>query len=259
MKGRLEGQVAIVTGAGRGIGRGVAQALLEEGAKVVVSQRSTDELERTAAALREYGEVSAFGCDVADRAQVHALCDHALRQFGGLDVMVANAGLALGAPFLEITEEDWDRQIEVNLKGAFLCGQAAAQRMVQRGTKGRIILISSICATAAEPDCAHYNASKGGVSALCKSMALDLARYGIVTNAIAPGWILSSATEDVAAPYTAEGGEPFPLSPIGRIGRPADIGGAAAWLADPRTDWVSGAVVTVDGAQTAALGMLEAA
>jgi NAD(P)-dependent dehydrogenase (short-subunit alcohol dehydrogenase family) len=233
--------------------------LLEEGAKVVVSQRSVDELERTADELREYGEVSAFRCDVSDRGQVHALCDHALSEFGGLDVMVANAGLSLWAPFLEITEEDWDRQIEVNLKGAFLCGQAAAQRMVDRGTKGRIILISSICAIAAEPDCAHYNASKGGVSALCKAMALDLAKYGIVTNAIAPGWILSAATEDLAAPYAAEGGDRFPLSPIGRIGRPADIGGAAVWLADPRTDWVSGAVVTVDGAQTAALGMLEAA
>jgi NAD(P)-dependent dehydrogenase (short-subunit alcohol dehydrogenase family) len=125
--------------------------------------------------------------------------------------------------------------------------------MAAAGTKGRIILISSICATAAEPDCAHYNASKGGVSALCKSMALDLAPYGIVTNAIAPGWILSSATEEFVSEGQLAGEERFPLNPVGRIGSPEDIGRAVAWLADPRTTFVSGAVVTVDGAQTAAL------
>jgi NAD(P)-dependent dehydrogenase (short-subunit alcohol dehydrogenase family) len=256
MSRRLEGQVAVVTGAGRGIGRGIARSLLEEGAKVVISQRSAEGLDQAAADLEALGPVSSFPCDVSDREQVHALCDHAIERFGGLDVLVANAGVSFSAPFLELAEEDWDTQIAINLKGVFLCGQAAAQRMVDAGTKGRIVLISSICAAAAEPDCAHYNASKGGVSALCKSMALDLAPYGIVTNAIAPGWILSTATESIAAPYT-ESGERFPLNPIGRIGLPEDIGGAVAWLADPRTTFVSGAVITIDGAQTAALGYLD--
>jgi 3-oxoacyl-[acyl-carrier protein] reductase len=246
----------VVTGGGRGIGRGIARSLLEEGARVVIAQRSREGLEAVATELRAYGPVSLFACDVSKRAEVQALCDHAIAEFGKLDIMVANAGIDPHSPFLELTEEQWDLVMAVNLKGAFLCGQAAAQRMAASGTRGRIVLVSSICATAAEADCAAYNASKGGVSALCKSMAVDLAQYGILTNAIAPGWIRSTLTEAVK-PRILSGEERFPLNPVGRIGQPEDIGGAVAWLADPRTTFVSGSVVVVDGAQTALLAGLE--
>jgi NAD(P)-dependent dehydrogenase (short-subunit alcohol dehydrogenase family) len=136
MSGRLAEQVAVVTGGGRGIGRGIARSLLEEGASVVIAQRSVHEIEEAAAELGQHGSVSAFPCDVSDRAQVQALCDHAVDHFGALDVLVANAGVSYSSPFLELSEEDWDATIAINLKGAFLCGRrlhSGWQPPAQRG------------------------------------------------------------------------------------------------------------------------------
>jgi NAD(P)-dependent dehydrogenase (short-subunit alcohol dehydrogenase family) len=258
MVGTLAGNVAVVTGGGRGIGVGIAQALLEEGASVVISQRTPDELERAAAELSQFGPVSFKVCDVTKRAQVEALLDYAIETYGRLDVLAANHGMDHRSKFLELTEEAWDQVIDVNLKGMFLCGQAAAQRMVSSRTKGRIVLTSSICGPAAEPDCAHYNTSKGGVSALCKAMAVDLAPYGITTNVVSPGWILTQNTEFMVTPAQLAGEEPFPVNPLGRIGRPLDIGRAVAYFADPRNSFVSGVILPVDGAQTAELVYLDA-
>jgi glucose 1-dehydrogenase len=257
MTGILAGSVAVVTGGGQGIGIGIAQALLEEGASVVIAQRSEEQLLNAVAELAQYGPVSHQVCDVTDRAQVEALFDHAEQTFGRLDVLAANHGMDHRSNFLELEESDWDRVIDVNLKGMFLCGQAAAKRMVAAGTKGRIVLTSSVCGPAAEADGAHYNTSKGGVSALCKAMAVDLAPYGITTNAVAPGWILSQNTEFMVTPAQLAGEERFPVNPVGRIGLPIDIGRAVAWLADPRSSFVSGVVLPVDGAQTAQLTYLD--
>lgn len=253
MNGKLVGQVAIVTGGGRGIGPGIARALLEEGASVVITQRSAAELEATAVSLREHGQVSAFPCDITQRAEVEALCEYAFAEYGRLDIMVANAGGGDGGPFLDLTDDVWESTLALNLGGTFACAQEAARRMVENETRGRIVLISSICAFAAEANAAAYNVSKAGVNALCKSMAVDLAEYGIVTNAIAPGWIRSSNTVDELSPAMLSGEERFPLNPQGRIGEPEDIGRAVAWLADPSTTFVSGAVIVVDGAQTSFL------
>lgn len=225
---------------------------------MVISQRTRPELERAAAELTRFGPVAYQVCDVTDRAQVEALFDFTTETFGRLDVLAANHGMDHRSKFLELDETDWDRVMSVNLKGMFLCGQAAARRMVASRTRGRIVLTSSICGPAAEADCAHYNASKGGVSALCKAMAVDLAEYGIVTNAVAPGWILSQNTEFMVTPGQLAGTERFPINPIGRIGLPLDIGRAVAWLADPRTTFVSGVIIPVDGAQTAELAYLDA-
>ena len=249
----LDGKVAIVTGAGRGIGRGIAEQLLASGARVVLSQRSEDELHQVAEELGALGEVSALACDVSKADHAQALADHALTVFGGLNIMVANAGTSSYSPFLEMKEEDWDRVLNVNLKGSYLCGQAAAQRMAAAGDGGRIVLISSICATAAEPNSAPYTVSKGGVSALAKAMAVDLAPHRITVNAIAPGWIHSTSTSAITPEPLLKGEEPFPLNPLQVIGRPAQIGSTVVWLAGPGAEFTTGSVITVDGGQTAVL------
>jgi glucose 1-dehydrogenase len=251
--GQLEGLAAVVTGAGRGIGRGIAEMLLRAGAKVVISQRSQNELHATAAELDQLGTVAAYPCDVSKRDEVQALCDHAVSTFGTLDIMVANAGTSSYSPFLELTEDDWDRVVGVNLKGAYLCGQAAAQRMVAGGNGGRIVLISSICASAAEPNSAPYTVSKGGVSALTKAMAVDLAPHRITVNAIAPGWIHSTATTAITPEPLVAGIERFPLNPLGVIGHPQEIGAAVVWLAGRDASFTTGSVLTIDGGQTAEL------
>jgi NAD(P)-dependent dehydrogenase (short-subunit alcohol dehydrogenase family) len=249
----LEGQVAVVTGAGRGIGRGIAEELLTAGAKVVISQRNESELQVVAKELGELGEVSAFACDVSLRHEAQALCDHAVAEFGKLDLLVANAGTSSYSPFLEMKEEDWDRVLGVNLKGCYLTGQAAAQRMAAAGNGGTIVLISSICASAAEPNSAPYTASKGGVSALAKAMAVDLAPHRITVNAIAPGWIHSTSTSAITPEPLLTGEQPFPLNPLEVIGQPKQIGSTVVWLASPGGSFTTGSVITVDGGQTAVL------
>jgi glucose 1-dehydrogenase len=251
--GPLAGRSAVVTGAGRGIGRGIAEMLLKAGAQVLIAQRSETELEATATELGQLGTVAAYPCDVAKRDEVQALCDHAVATFGALDIMVANAGTSSYSPFLELDEDDWDRVLGINLKGAYLCGQAAAQRMVAGGNGGTIVLISSICASAAEPNSAPYTASKGGVAALAKAMAVDLAPHGITVNAIAPGWIHSTSTSKITPAPLLTGAEPFPLNPTGVIGDPQEIGAAVVWLASGNARFTTGSVITIDGGQTAAL------
>ena len=227
--------------------------LLRAGAKVMLSQRSLDELEATAAELGQHGTVAAHPCDVSNRDEVQALCDQAVTTFGALDIMVANAGTSSYSPFLELTEADWDRVLGVNLKGAYLCGQAAAQRMAAAGNGGRIVLISSICASAAEPNSAPYTASKGGISALTKAMAVDLAPHRITVNAIAPGWIHSASTSAITPEPLLAGKERFPLNPLGVIGRPQEIGAAVVWLSGSDASFTTGAVITIDGGQTVEL------
>jgi len=251
---RLEGQVALVTGGGRGIGRGVAKKLLQEGARVEVASRTASDLEETLGLLSEDGEIAARACDVSDADAVRKLVDDIQSRFGSLDILVCSHGVYnADVPFLELTEDAWRRTISVNLTGAFLCGKAAAQAMVERGRGGRIVNVSSINALASEPQCADYNASKGGLHSLTRSMAIDLARHGITVNVVAPGWIRSP----MSAPYLTEdilsGRQTFNL--VRRVGEPEEIGGVVAWLADPDTTYVTGATIVVDGGQTAMLPM----
>jgi gluconate 5-dehydrogenase len=250
----LEGKVAMVTGGGRGIGRGVARALLAAGGRVEVTARTASDLDETVSLLSPLGEVAAYPCDVSEAGQVRALIADAVERFGGLDILVCSHGVYNAErPFLELREEDWDRTMAINLKGTFLCGQAAARVMVEQARKGRIINISSINALASEPACSDYNASKGGVNALTRSMAFDLGRYGITVNVVAPGWVRSP----MSAPYLTEdilAGSQV-MNVVRRVGEPEDVGGAVVWLADPSTSYVSGATIVIDGGQSAMLPM----
>jgi NAD(P)-dependent dehydrogenase (short-subunit alcohol dehydrogenase family) len=244
----LEGKAAIVTGGGRGIGRGVARALLEAGARVVVAARTEGDLSQTVAELSGIGEVSAKTCDVADEVSVRELVDHVVERFGGLDVAVFSHGvLNAGYSIVDYPAELWDETIAVNLKGNFLCCQAAARAMIRDGRKGRIINISSIVALASVPNEPAYDTSKGGVEALTRTAALDLAPHGITVNSVAPGWVQTAMVSFM------EGEENPVRNPVRRPGEPADVAGAVVWLADPATSYVTGATIVVDGGQTAAL------
>jgi NAD(P)-dependent dehydrogenase (short-subunit alcohol dehydrogenase family) len=250
----LDGKVALVTGGGRGIGRGTARQLLEAGARVQVTSRTEEDLEETVRILSSFGEVAGRPSDVADAESVRALFDDVATRFGGLDILVCSHGVYnAGYTFLDFSEELWDRTIAVNLKGTFLCGQAAARSMVEQGRPGRIINISSINALASEPDCSAYNTSKGGVNSLTRSMALELGRFGITVNTIAPGWVRTP----MSAPYLTEeiaSGQQI-INPMRRVGEPEDIGSTVVWLADPASSYVTGATIVVDGGQYAMLPM----
>ncbi len=250
----LTGKVAIVTGGGRGIGRGIARRLVELGATVVVVSRTVADVEETTAQLRDLGTVEAAPCDVSDRSAARRLVAETRERHGSLDILACSHGVYdAESPFLEMTDEQWDRTLAINLGGSFVLGQAAAQTMVRDGVRGRIVFVSSINGIAAEPDCADYNASKSGLHGLARSMAYDLAPHGITVNVVAPGWVRSP----MSAPYLSEdiltGRQRFNM--VGRVGEPEDIAGAVAWLANPASSYVTGTVIAVDGGQTAMLPM----
>lgn len=250
----LAGKVAIVTGGGRGIGRGIAAGLVERGATTIAVARTATDLEETCAGLRGRGAIEAAPCDVSDRAAVRALVDDVRDRHGAVDILVCSHGVYdAEQPFLEMSDEQWDRTLAINLSGNFAIGQAVGRTMVADGTAGRIVFISSINGLAAEPACCDYNASKSGLHGLARSMAFDLAPHGITVNVIAPGWVRSP----MSAPYLTEeilsGEKQFNLA--GRVGEPEDIARAVAWLVDPASSFVTGTVVPVDGGQTAMLPM----
>jgi 3-oxoacyl-[acyl-carrier protein] reductase len=234
---RLEGKVAIVTGAGSGIGRGIAERFAHEGARVVVNDVDADAAQQVADAIGAL----AVPADVSSSADVGRLFETAIAELGGVHVLVNNAGLIdVERHFLDADEAWWDRVISVNLKGQFLCAHRAAQWMARNGG-GAIVNLSSGGARAAHRGMAAYDASKGGVEALTRALALDLAPYGIRVNAVAPGSI------DVRGFTAAEAAEKGETIPLGRVGTPDDIAGPAVFLASDDARYVTGVVVSVDG------------
>lgn len=244
---RLEGKIAIVTGGAQGIGYACAEALLREGAKVVIS----DVNDGSAAAAKLGAGASFVRCDVGDGAQVNALVDAAVARHGRLDIMVSNAGISMSGDFLTLKEEDWDRVMRVNLKGVFLTGQAAARQMVKQGKPAKgsyaIINMSSVNAVLAIPSIPAYVAAKGGVNQLTKVMALSLVDHGIRVNAIGPGTIATDLAKASVLSSEEARRRVMSRTPMKRLGEPSEIGSVAVFLASDEASYITGTTIYPDG------------
>jgi glucose 1-dehydrogenase len=249
--GRVAGKVALVAGAGGGIGGAGAKGLAREGAAVFCTDRDGAAAEAVAARIRGAGgRAAASALDLCDRAAVDAAVAAVVREFGRLDIVLESAGISHRLNFLDLDAETWDRIIAVNLTGMFHLGQAAARQMVRQANGGKpggsIINVTSQLAEVARPERAAYVASKGGARSLTHAMAVDLAAHGIRVNAIAPGPTLTGLTRasytDPEARRATEA-----LIPLGRLGQPDDLVGAVLFLASDESRWVTGSTVTVDG------------
>jgi len=232
----LNNKVAIVTGAARGIGRGIADEFIKQGAKVVYSDLAEPEnLPAKNAAF--------IACDVSNAEQANNLIRQTKEKFGGLDILVNNAGIYPFKPFLEMSEAEWDKVLNINLKSVFLCSQAAAKIMP---AGGKIINISSIAAFVGFEGLVHYCASKGGINAMIRTMALELAPKKININAVAPGAIDTpgAATDEKTKRQT------IAAIPWGRMGLPQDIASAVVFLASDQADYITGQTIIVDGGYT---------
>ncbi len=244
----LEGRVAIVTGAARGIGYAIAHRFAAEGADVVLADIRAEPAAVSAATIAEETgrRAMAIECDVADREAVNALVERTVEEMGSLEIMMANAGVCPFVEFLELDNETWQRTIDVILTGSFNCGQAAALTMIEQGHGGSIIFTTSLATISAESAQVDYAAAKSGVRMLMASMSTGLGKHGIRVNAIAPGVIY---TEMGAFHWDVpEHREAFAeANPIGRLGQPADIAGAAVYLASDEAEYVTGTSIRVDG------------
>lgn len=250
--GRFDGQVVVVTGAGSGIGAAAADRFAAEGASVVYADWDAGRLGRVAGSA----SVLPVTADVSDPGSVDHLVGTTLERFGHVDVVVSNAGIWRGSPFLEITDDEWDAVLGVNLKGTFLVCQRFARVMASARAGGAIVVTASTNSFLAEPDSAHYNASKGGVVMLVKSMAVDLAQAGIRVNAVAPGTIRTNINADVQS--LPDGGSPlYAFPPARRWGDPGDLAGPIAFLASRDADYITGSVLVVDGGQISLNGVVQ--
>ena len=241
----LEGKVAVVTGASRGIGRAIALELANRGAQVVVNyNRSADAATAVVAAIEaDGGQATAVQADVSDFSQARALIQAAVKAYGRLDVLVNNAGVTRDQLILMMKEEDWDTVIRVNLKSMFNTCKAAA-RVMLRQRSGRIVNISSVSGIAGQGGQTNYSAAKAGVIGFTKSLAKELGSRQITVNAVAPGLIPTDLTADLAQELCQKA---IDLTPLGRLGRAEEVAYAVAFLASDEAAFITGAVLPVDG------------
>jgi NAD(P)-dependent dehydrogenase (short-subunit alcohol dehydrogenase family) len=243
----LQGKVVIVTGAAQGIGAACAQRFAREGAKLVLADVNDAAGEALAAQL----QAMYVHCDVSSKSQIEALVHETLAAHGCIDVLVNNAGIFKAAPFLEVSEADFDAVIAVNLKGSFLMAQVAAKAMVARQTQGSIINMSSVNGVLAIPSIASYNMSKGAINQLTRVAALALADHGIRVNAVAPGTIATELAAKAVLTDEAAQAKIMSRTPMRRLGLPAEIADVVAWLASDAASYITGEIVTVDGGRMA--------
>ena len=244
MQKLLEGKVAIVTGAGRGIGKGIALRLASEGASVACCGRTLANVDATVAEIsRAGGRAAAYAVDVADGAQVGETCDRVLKEFVRIDVLVNNAGVTRDQLLLRMSDEDWDAVLDTNLKGAFHFAKAVTRSML-RQRSGRIINISSIIGLTGNAGQSNYAASKAGLIGFTKSLARELASRTITVNAVAPGFIVTDMTQALGEEaQTALKGR----IALGRLGSAEDVANVVLFLASDLAAYVTGQVITVDG------------
>ena len=249
---RLQDKSAVITGAASGIGRAIALKFVHEGAAVMAADLDgkavmslADEIEA------DGGSAIGIGADITKRAEIDAMVAAAIERFGRIDVLVNNAGSRIIKPFLEHTEEDWRRMLDVNLTGHFLCCQAVIPHMLEAGS-GRVINMASIASYVGRPNRAGYVAAKGGLLSLTRALAADMAGKNVTVNALAPGMIASPLNRDFAEDQVL--GEAWKTENLaGRWGEPEDVAGVATFLASDDAGFITGETITVDGGSIAAL------
>jgi glucose 1-dehydrogenase len=252
---RLKDKVALVTGASSGIGKAIAARFAAEGALVALNYRLGGKLSPQAAQA-EAAKISpnaiAVAADVSQRADVERMVQEVVAKFGRLDIAVSNAGIEIKKPFLEVTDEEWNRVLSVNLYGAFIVSQISARQMVKQGPGGKLIFISSIHEDITLPNYTPYCASKGGIRMLMRNLSIELAPYKINVNNIAPGFIATPINESVLRDPVAE---KIALAgiPLQCFGQPEEVAGVATFLASAEADYVTGSTYYIDGGLTQAV------
>jgi 3-oxoacyl-[acyl-carrier protein] reductase len=240
----LTGKVAIVTGSARGIGRAIVLALADRGADVVVTDVLEDETRATAAAVVARGRRAlAIRCNVASREEVESLVQRTVQELGRVDILVNNAGITQDGLLVRMSEEQWDRVLDINLKGTFLASQAVA-RVMMKARSGRIVNVASIVGLTGNAGQVNYSASKAGVIALTKTLAKELGSRNILVNAVAPGFIETEMTRRLPEAARKAFLDNIPLK---RPGLPEDVAKAVCFLCSPGADYISGHCMTVDG------------
>jgi NAD(P)-dependent dehydrogenase (short-subunit alcohol dehydrogenase family) len=245
----LAGKVAIVTGGYQGIGRGIAEGLAEAGSDVVICARNYDRCAQACAKIEKLGvKALPVRCDIAKTEEVRQLVTKTVKEMGKVDVLVNNAGVGGSEkPIIEMSDEDWDHAVSIDLRGAFLCSREAAKEMIKQGG-GKIINVASVYGFMAVANMSAYCASKGGLLQLTKAMALEFIKYNIQVNAICPGYFLTPMNREF---FESETGQKVMKKsiPMGRLGNPEELKGTAIYLASSATDFMTGSAIVIDGGQ----------
>jgi NAD(P)-dependent dehydrogenase (short-subunit alcohol dehydrogenase family) len=248
----LDGKVAIVTGSGRGLGRAMSIALAEAGADVVVAARSFDQVCETSKEIEKLGrKCLPVKTDVTNGEDVNSLVKKTLDQFGGIDILINNVGMAIVKDLINTSPEEWQRQLDVNLTSAYLCCRAAGKHMLEKG-RGKVINVATVAGVRGKWQMCGYGASKAGVIQLTKTLAVEWSRYNVSVNCIIPGIFYTSATKSVL-----DNDEMREIRirkvPLKRYGMPEDIGPLAVFLSSAASDFITGAVIPIDGGELAKL------
>ena len=244
----LHGKAAIITGAGQGVGQGIANVLAREGAKVVVADLNGERAKIAADIIKaKGGEALAYAVDVLDMSRVKAMVEATLKTFGGLHILVNNAvAPSVNVPFAQSKEQDWDQDLGVGLKGYLICTRAVINHFLKQN-QGRIISISSSAGKVGSPNLAAYSAAKGAIIAFTKALAREVAKTGVTVNSVAPGAVNTPMQDRLSEEFKAHMRSTIPL---GRYSDPEEIGETVAFLASDRTNYVTGQVWSVDGGRT---------